>query len=51
MRESAARAGRRPVPQVSPTARQLGPGFGLTGPPPINVFPFMSQIEVWPLVF
>jgi hypothetical protein len=37
--------------QVSPTARQLGPGLGLTGPPPIRVFPFMSQIEVWPLVF
>jgi hypothetical protein len=37
--------------QVRSTARQLGPGLGLTGPPPINVFPFMSQIEAWPLVF
>ena len=27
------------------TARQLGPGLGLTAPPPIKVFPFISQIE------
>ena len=33
------------------TARQLDPGLGLTGPPPIKVFPFISQIEAWPLVF
>ena len=39
------------VAQVSPTARQLGPGLRLTGPPPINVFPFISQIEAWPLAF
>jgi hypothetical protein len=37
--------------QVSPTAFQLGPGFVLMGPPPAIVFPFISQIEVWPLVF
>ena len=37
--------------QVSPTARQLGPGLGLTGPPPVRVVPLMSQIEAWPLVF
>jgi hypothetical protein len=36
--------------QVSPTARQLGPGLGFTGPPPIKVFPFMSQIEAWPVL-
>src|ERR1700722_10028772 len=34
-----------------PTARQLGPGLGLTGPPPTRVFPSISQIEAWPLVF
>src|SRR6202020_1125052 len=33
-----------------PTANQLGPGLGLTGPPPIKVFPFISQIEAWPLL-
>jgi hypothetical protein len=32
------------------TACQLGPGLGLTGPPPIKVFPFISQIEAWPLL-
>jgi hypothetical protein len=37
--------------QVSPTARQLAPGLALTGPPPAIVFPFISQIEAWPLVF
>jgi hypothetical protein len=47
----AARAGCGPGGQVRSTARQLGPGLELTGPPPINVFPFMSQIEAWPLVF
>ena len=37
----------RPSPLKSPVpiAFQLGPGLGLTGPPPIGVFPFMSQIE------
>src|ERR1700688_4353531 len=34
-----------------PTARKLGPGLGLTGPPPTKVFPPISQIEAWPLVF
>src|ERR1700722_6022687 len=29
---------------------QAGPGFGLTGPPPIKVFPLISQIEVWPVL-
>ena len=29
---------------------QAGPGFGLTGPPPIKVFPLISQIETWPLL-
>jgi hypothetical protein len=37
--------------QVSPIACQLGPGLGATGPPPAIVFPFISQIEAWPLVF
>ena len=37
--------------QVSPIACQLGPALALTAPPPMIVFPFMSQIEVWPLVF
>jgi hypothetical protein len=37
--------------QVSPTARQLGPGLGLTGPPPTRLVLLMSQIEAWPLVF
>ena len=31
-------------------ACQLGPGFGLTGPPPIKVFPLISQIETWPVL-
>src|ERR1700733_5018598 len=34
-----------------PTARQLGPGLELTAPPPTRLFPFVSQIEAWPLVF
>ena len=42
--------GCRPVGQVSPIACQLGPGLGLTGPPPAIVFPFMSQIEALPLL-
>ena len=25
--------------------------MGVTGPPPAIVFPFISQIEVWPLMF
>src|ERR1700733_8034142 len=33
-----------------PTAFQVGPGLGLTGPPPIKVFPLISQIEAWPLL-
>jgi hypothetical protein len=37
--------------QVSPTARQLGPGLGETGPPPTILLSLMSQIEAWPLVF
>ena len=37
--------------QVSPTARQLGPGLGLMGPPPAMLFPLISQIVAWPLVF
>ena len=36
---------------MNPTARQLGPGLGLTGPPPTSAFALMSQIEAWPLVF
>ena len=32
-------------------ACQLAPGLGLTGPPPAIAFPFISQIEAWPLVF
>ena len=31
------------------TARQLDPGLGLTGPPPIRVLLFMPQMEAWPL--
>ena len=34
-----------------PIAFQLGPGLGLTGPPPIRLFPFMSQTAAWPLAF
>jgi hypothetical protein len=37
--------------QVSAIACQVGPGLGLTGPPPAIVFPLISQIEAWPLVF
>jgi hypothetical protein len=40
-----------PSIQVSPTARQLVPGLGLTAPTPVRVVPSMSQIETWPLVF
>ena len=32
-----------------PIAFQLEPGLGLTVPPPVRAFPFMSQIEAWPL--
>ncbi len=39
------------VGQVSPIACQLGPGLALAAPPPMMLVPFMSQIEVWPLVF
>jgi hypothetical protein len=28
-------------------AFQLGPGLGITGPPPIKLFPFISRIEAW----
>src|ERR1700734_67629 len=37
--------------QVSLIACQLGRGLGPVGPPPIWVFPSISQIAVWPLVF
>jgi hypothetical protein len=47
----AARAGCGPGSQVRSTARQLDPGLVLTGPPPIKVFRFISQIEVCPLMF
>src|ERR1700722_8182731 len=33
-----------------PIACQAGPGLGLTGPPPMSLLPFISQIETWPLV-
>ena len=33
-----------------PTALQLDPRLGLTAPLPIKVFPFISQIETWPLL-
>ena len=39
-----------PLKSPVPIACQLGPGLGLTGPPPVRVFPFISQIETWPLV-
>jgi hypothetical protein len=32
-----------PLTSPAPTAVQLGPGFGLTAPPPIRVF--VSEIE------
>jgi hypothetical protein len=35
---------------MSPVAFQLGPALALTAPPPMMLGPFMSQIEVWPLV-
>ena len=34
----------------SDRASKLGPGLGLTGPPPTRVLPFMSQIEAWPVL-
>ena len=37
--------------QVRLIACQLGPGLGPVGPPPIWVFPSISQIAVWPLCF
>jgi hypothetical protein len=40
----------RQLDPVSPTANQLGPGLALTGPPPISLFPFISQIETWPVL-
>ena len=33
-----------------PTARQLSPGLGLTGPPPTKLLPLISQIEAWPVL-
>src|SRR3984957_5643057 len=33
-----------------PIACQAGPGLGLTGPPPISLLSFISQIEVWPVL-
>src|ERR1700722_15714564 len=33
-----------------PIAFQAGPGLGLTGPPPMSLFPFISQIETWPVL-
>ena len=39
---------RRPSrPHPSATACQVGPGMGVTAPPPTFVFPSISQIEVW----
>jgi hypothetical protein len=32
------------------TAFQLGPGLGLTGPPPMRLVPSISQIEAWPVL-
>jgi hypothetical protein len=37
--------------QVSPIACQLGPGLGLTDPPPVIVLLLISQIVAWPLAF
>ena len=31
-------------------ACQLGPGLALTGPPPMSLFSFISQIETWPVL-
>src|ERR1700722_16159500 len=41
-----------PPPKKSaiPTARQLGPGLGLTGPPPTKTVPVRSQIDPCPVV-
>ena len=40
----------RPSPLKSPFRwhAKLVPGLALTDPPPIKVFPFISQIETWP---
>ena len=32
-----------------PIACQAGPGLMVEAPPPINLFPFISQIETWPV--
>jgi hypothetical protein len=40
-----------PLKSPVPPAFQFGPGLGLTTPPPVLVFWFMSQIEAWPLAF
>src|ERR1700727_351482 len=34
-----------------PISVQLGPGLGLTAPPPTRLPAFISQIEAWPSVF
>ena len=41
-----------PPPKKSPVpiSVQLGPGLGLTAPPPITVFPSISHIEACPLL-
>ncbi len=53
-------AGARVLPQdvgeavaveiAGPDGMKTRPGIGLTGPPPIRVFPLISQIEAWPVL-
>src|SRR6185437_15998009 len=38
-----------PPPPV-PMACQLGPGIGVTAPPPILAFSSISQIDTWPVL-
>src|ERR1700733_12709014 len=33
-----------------PIAFQAGPGLALTAPPPVKVFPCISQTEIWPVL-
>jgi hypothetical protein len=35
---------------ASPYGLPARPGLGLTDPPPMSLFPSISQIETWPLV-
>ncbi len=38
------------VVEIAGSIAFCGLGLGLTGPPPISLSPFISQIETWPVL-